>query len=65
MEITMAEVEQQIEISPKDLLDAARDQKPMEFSDAFTELVKQRIAGRVNDMRVDMAQKVFSRETDD
>lgn len=48
-----------------DLINAAENQSPTEFSNAFTDIMSQRIAGVVDDMKIAVAQNMFGEQDDE
>jgi uncharacterized membrane protein len=43
----------------QDLISLAYDQKPIEFNDAFNDLVMDRIAVAVQDKKIEVAQRIY------
>lgn len=48
-----------------DLINTAVDQQPTAFANAFDELMRDRIAGRIDDEKIGYAQQMFQTDEDD
>jgi hypothetical protein len=52
------------EVSVQDLISLSYEQKPIEFQQAFNDLLSDRVAAAVNARKVEIASSLYSGETD-